>query len=102
MSHLMCMIIRNFFAHKIFEVGDRSSKLTELGVPATGVNYVQPVTVQSIMCSLLTAGYGLIQYASKKTSHKRPVLIKRGLNGARTGLERGENGSITHAFKHSL
>ena len=29
-----------------------------------------------------------IQYASKKTSHKRPVLIKRGLNGARTGRER--------------
>ena len=39
-----------------------------------------------------------VQYASKRTSHKRPVqrapvLIKRGLNGARTGLERGENGS---------
>ena len=34
-----------------------------------------------------------VQYASKKPSHKRsvqraPVLIKRGVNGARTGDER--------------
>ena len=39
-----------------------------------------------------------VQYASKQTSHKRtvqraPVLIKRGVNGARTGEEQGENGS---------
>ena len=40
-----------------------------------------------------TAYMYILQYASKKTSHKRPVqrapvLIKRGLNGARTGRER--------------